>query len=213
MTGYRRAPAFVADHCGLDFVNAIWPTQTNGLARISSGEDLLTWLAGAGLADPGVLRAVEALAVPGELDAVAARARALGEWFRGFVLEHKGRSLTVEALDQLGPLNRLLQNDQKFTWIGVRAVGVGNGHPQLVWRSQRHWRSTDSLLLPIAEAMSRLVCEEDFTYVRVCEGAGCSRLFLDSTHGRARRWCDMAVCGNRAKQAALLKRKAEQRPV
>jgi predicted RNA-binding Zn ribbon-like protein len=26
--------------------------------------------------------------------------------------------------------------------------------------------------------------------------------FLDTTRGRRRRWCNMAVCGNRAKQAA-----------
>ncbi len=31
-------------------------------------------------------------------------------------------------------------------------------------------------------------------------------LFLDRTHARARRWCSMSICGNRAKQAAHRKR-------
>jgi len=31
-------------------------------------------------------------------------------------------------------------------------------------------------------------------------------LFLDRTHGRARRWCSMAVRGNREKQAAYRNR-------
>jgi predicted RNA-binding Zn ribbon-like protein len=38
--------------------------------------------------------------------------------------------------------------------------------------------------------------------VKGCEGPVCTLLFLDRTRARARRWCSMAVCGNRAKQAA-----------
>jgi hypothetical protein len=40
--------------------------------------------------------------------------------------------------------------------------------------------------------------------VGACPGHGCGWLFLDRT-GR-RRWCQMAVCGNRAKQAAHVAR-------
>jgi len=38
--------------------------------------------------------------------------------------------------------------------------------------------------------------------VKNCEGPTCTMLFLDTTKGHARRWCTMAVCGNRAKQAS-----------
>jgi hypothetical protein len=34
----------------------------------------------------------------------------------------------------------------------------------------------------------------------------CALLFVDRTGGRARRWCSMAVCGNRAKHAAQRER-------
>jgi predicted RNA-binding Zn ribbon-like protein len=34
-------------------------------------------------------------------------------------------------------------------------------------------------------------------------------LFVDTTKGRMRRWCSMAVCGNRAKQAAHRKRSSK----
>jgi predicted RNA-binding Zn ribbon-like protein len=70
----------------------------------------------------------------------------------------------------------------------------------------RRWRSAESLLIPIAQAMAELVCNEDFAHVKACEGAACTLVFLDRTHGRARRWCSMAVCGNRAKQAAHRRR-------
>ena len=33
----------------------------------------------------------------------------------------------------------------------------------------------------------------------VCDGDGCAWLFIDTSKNRTRRWCDMAICGNRAK--------------
>jgi predicted RNA-binding Zn ribbon-like protein len=66
----------------------------------------------------------------------------------------------------------------------------------------RRWHSPETLLLPIAEVMAQLVCTEDFSHVKACEGPTCTLLFADRTRGHARRWCSMALCGNRAKQAA-----------
>ena len=40
------------------------------------------------------------------------------------------------------------------------------------------------------------------SYVKSCEGSSCTLLFMDRARGRARRWCSMAICGNRAKQIA-----------
>jgi predicted RNA-binding Zn ribbon-like protein len=57
-------------------------------------------------------------------------------------------------------------------------------------------------LLPVGEALARLVCDEDFSHVKACEGRACTLLFADHTRGHARRWCSMALCGNRAKQVA-----------
>jgi predicted RNA-binding Zn ribbon-like protein len=71
----------------------------------------------------------------------------------------------------------------------------------------RRWRSAESLLLPIGQALGRCVCEEDFSDVKACEGASCTLLFADHTRGRARRWCSMAICGNRAKVAAHRERR------
>jgi predicted RNA-binding Zn ribbon-like protein len=53
----------------------------------------------------------------------------------------------------------------------------------------------------IAEAMAEMLCTEDFRKVHVCEGPGCGFLFVDRTGNGTRRWCSMAACGNRAKQA------------
>ena len=107
----------------------------------------------------------------------------------------------------MGQLNRLLERDDAYgaivtseTQPQTRAVEDAHEH-SLHWRWVRRWRTPDTLLLPIAQAMADLVCDADFTQVRNCEGPTCTMLFLDTTKGHARRWCSMAVCGNRAKQA------------
>jgi predicted RNA-binding Zn ribbon-like protein len=52
-------------------------------------------------------------------------------------------------------------------------------------------------LLGIAAALDELLCSPLSGFVAACPGAGCGWLFADLR--QRRRWCDMAVCGNRAK--------------
>ncbi|OAF14661.1 hypothetical protein AYJ54_42035 [Bradyrhizobium centrolobii] len=194
----NRPPAmFVADSLGLDFLNSIATPVDTPVDWIDDGEGLVDWLAQARLVPTDELDALKARATPGELDKVADQARALREWFRTFVREHAGRPLGAEALQELGPLNGLLERDEAFSRIEPR-----QDDGSLALRMMRRWRSPDSLLLPVGEALAKFVCEEDFSNVKACEGHSCTMLFVDHTRRRARRWCSMAICGNRAKQAA-----------
>jgi len=205
----RPDPFLVADSLGLDFLNSIATPVDEPVEWLGSGEDLLAWLAYAKLVPVEVLEGFRGSAMPGELDAVAAQARALREWFRKFVLDNKGKPLRSSALQQLGPLNRILERDDEYTQLVKRERTDPFGTSGLVLRSVRRWRSPDTLLLPIATALSELVANEDFAYVKACEGPVCTLLFLDKTHSRARRWCSMSTCGNRAKQAAHRQRVRE----
>jgi predicted RNA-binding Zn ribbon-like protein len=218
MTDTRPAPFFVADAMGLDFLNTIAVPVDIEVDWLASGADLLAWLALAGLVPESVLKTFRKNALPGELDAVAAQARALRDWFKLFVHEHMGRPIAPTALRELGPLNQLLARDEQFGQIvvrdphgeGERGHGLApDAHTALAWRSQRRWQSPESLLFPLARALADLVCSEDFSHVKACEGPACTLLFIDRTRGRARRWCSMAVCGNRAKQAAHRRRARE----
>jgi predicted RNA-binding Zn ribbon-like protein len=92
-----------------------------------------------------------------------------------------------------------LERDESFNQITRHHRSDGD-HFEL--RTMRRWRSPESLLLPIGEGLAQLVCDEDFANVKACEGQSCTLVFADHTRRRARRWCSMAVCGNRAKQAA-----------
>jgi len=203
----RHAPAiFIADSLGLDFLNSVATPVDTPVDWIENGEGLLNWLAQADLVPREALEAVKARAMPGELDKVADQARALREWFRGFVRAHMRRPLTRKALRELEPLNRLLERDETFKQLTTHH---GDGY-RLELRTMRRWRSPESLLLPIGEAMAKLVCEEDFADVKACEGASCTLMFADHTRRKARRWCSMAICGNRAKQAAHRERLRSQ---
>jgi predicted RNA-binding Zn ribbon-like protein len=200
MTDQRPAPFFVADSPGLDFLNSIATPADGEIEWIGSGKDLVAWLLQAGLVPPEAIAGLRKTAGPGEFDIVAAQARKLREWFRGFVNSTMGKPLKPKVLHELEPLNRVLMRDARFSQVVLREAGKKPSG--LALRTQRQWRSPDALLLPIAGAMAELVCEEDFQHVRVCEGPCCTLLFLDRTRGHARRWCSMSVCGNRAKQAA-----------
>jgi predicted RNA-binding Zn ribbon-like protein len=196
----RRAPAILVGNArGLDFLNSIATPIDTPIDWIDDGEGLLSWLEQARFVPSDARKSIRAHALPGELDKVADQARGLREWFRGFVCRHMGRPLTAEAVIELEPLNRLLERDATFGRV-VRWPGSRKGPFQL--QMARRWRTPEDLLLPIGEALAQLVCAEDFTNVKACEGHTCTLFFADHTRGRARRWCSMAICGNRAKQAA-----------
>ena len=196
----HRPPAiFIADSLGLDFLNSIATPLDSPVDWLDRGDGLLRWLAQADLVPADALNELKARTMPGELDKVADQACALREWFRRFVLKHMGRPLPPKALQELGPLNKLLQRDETFSQISRHRERDGD---RFELRAMRRWRSPESLLLPIGEALAKFVCEEDFARVKACEGHRCTLVFADHTRMQARRWCSMAICGNRAKQAA-----------
>ena len=197
--------SFIADARGLDFLNSIATPVDAPVDWISDGRGLVDWLRQAELVPPGELDEIVARATLGELDRVAGEARGLREWFRAFVRDHAGRPIGVEAMAKLLPLERLLERDEAYLQIAARADE--HGHRHLVLETKRRWRSPESLLIPIGEAIARVVVEEDFTHVKACEGHKCTLVFVDRTRARARRWCSMGVCGNRAKVTAHRKRK------
>ena len=195
-----RPPAmFIADALGLDFLNSVATPVDTPVDWIDDGEGLLNWLEQARLVPADALKNIRAQALPGELDKVADQARHLREWFRGFVRKHKGHKLTAKSLAELEPLNRLLERDESFNKIVAGPKGEAT---PLQLQNIRRWRTPEALLSPIGEALAKFVCTEDFSDVKACEGPACTLMFADHTRGRTRRWCIMAVCGNRAKQAA-----------
>ena len=211
MAGELPAPMLIAGAVGLDFLNSIATPVDEVVDWISNGEDYLAWLGATGLISAGDLRIIRKSMSPKGLDRAAAGARDLREWFRGFILAQMGRKIRASAMDELQRLNDVLESDEVFWKIVPMKPGQSLDRPSPFEVVQhRRWPSPQSLLLPVAEAIARFVCSADFRYVKPCEGKSCTLLFLDETRRRARRWCSMAVCGNRAKQTEHRKRVREE---
>jgi|SRR5579859_6018470 len=207
MAEARPPPFFIGDHLALDFLNSVASPWGQEIEWLSSGSDFLAWLEQARVVPAKVAARFRALAQSRALDAVVAEARELREWLRVFVDDHAGRPLGPAALGDLAPLNQLLERDEAYRQIelvppGEKTEGNGDRDRALRWQAYRRWRSPKALLLPVVEAIGELVCQEDFTLLRKCKGPGCTLWFLDVSKGHARRWCSMAVCGNRVKAAA-----------
>jgi predicted RNA-binding Zn ribbon-like protein len=60
-------------------------------------------------------------------------------------------------------------------------------------------------LVPLARDVATLLATPGAP-VRRCAGTGCVRYFFDDSRTGKRRWCEMAICGNRAKAAAFAER-------
>jgi predicted RNA-binding Zn ribbon-like protein len=193
---------FLGNHTALDFLNSIASPVDVPVEWLGNGEAFIDWLRQAGLVPEDELYALSDNAGPGEIDAIAAQARALREWFRGFLHKHRSKPLSRAALEDLEPINRILARDERHGQLVLAKKGEENASP-LSLVERRKWQAPGLLLIPIAESMARLVSEENFAYVKACEGQVCTLLFLDNTRRHARRWCSMAICGNRAKVAAF----------
>ncbi|MFF5444403.1 CGNR zinc finger domain-containing protein [Streptomyces sp. NPDC012888] len=59
-----------------------------------------------------------------------------------------------------------------------------------------------ALLAAVArDAVELLTAPADLALLRACEGDGCTRIYLDTSRGRRRRWCSSELCGNRERVA------------
>jgi predicted RNA-binding Zn ribbon-like protein len=76
------------------------------------------------------------------------------------------------------------------------AVRLRPHHATIRWEVGTE-KGLDAPLLAVAWSAAELLTSPDRSLVRACPGIGCGWLFVD-TSGR-RRWCTMAICGNRQK--------------
>ncbi len=84
--------------------------------------------------------------------------------------------------------------------------------PQLGRGLDRRWsgaRPVHAALAVIAREAVELLAGPERALIRECAAApDCSRLYVDRSRGRRRRWCQMETCGSRAKMAAYRQRRS-----
>lgn len=181
--------SLIADHLALDFLNTSFGV-TSHIELLNNDLQVYQWLEKAGIA-------LEGIAPPPETkDELLANALELRNIASTLVTKLKN-----EEQADIAPLNAFL--------------AAGSSYFQVVHDEQRHWvlktcrrqSSAKDILIPVAEAIADLVVTADFSLIRQCENPECTLWFYDKTKSHQRRWCDMAICGNRMKAAAFRARK------
>jgi predicted RNA-binding Zn ribbon-like protein len=190
----RTPPRFdlVGGRLCLDFCNTQGGRGGRSEERLSSYRDVVGWAWRA-----GVLNAEEAARLtrlgsrnPTEALAVWERAihlrAALQTLFTALAEGRRIRGVWLEALNQelasAMARSQVVPTESGFTWLWVQGG-----------------KALDCVLWPVARSAADLLTEGPLATIRVCEGRGCGWLFMDTSRNRTRRWCDMRICGNRAK--------------
>jgi predicted RNA-binding Zn ribbon-like protein len=90
---------------------------------------------------------------------------------------------------------------------------ITEGHDELICR-EGAWQiefvaregGLDWLLAAVARSAAELVAEGPRARLRLCANPHCGLFFYDKSRTRRRRWCSMAICGNRSKVAAFARK-------
>ncbi|MCX4096394.1 CGNR zinc finger domain-containing protein [Nocardia sp. alder85J] len=172
---------FVSGNLALDFAGTVEARSTEYRDTMTTATDLANWLTAADLLD----------AAPG-CDAEALR-RAVE--LREAVYRSGLATLLGEPLD---PADLRLLNE--------RAQGRPPTVELTAERTIRRTGTIDDALAAVARSAIELHGGPDRLRLKQCGRDDCTRLYVDTSRGGSRRWCDMAICGNRAKSAAFRQR-------
>jgi len=198
--------AFVGDRLWLDFVNT--DSATIG-ATLRSGRraprtdvleafmPFLQWLQAAGALDGERATAIQRRAEqqPVGAAAVLADARRLRAALRG--LAERGSAVPGDRMRDaaVAEINRVLGRSTGTRRLDLRGDG----------RFTRNFAPVGdafaALVIPVAESAADSFVTGELPRVRRCADSRCGRVFYDGTKNRRRRWCEMSICGNRAKAA------------
>lgn len=171
----------IGGHVALDFLNTVKISNGQLLDNLQTDRDVIAWLQGF---------AAHFNINQGNVDVpdLINTARRLRESIRELIAAKKEEK----------PLNIQLLNEYLEKGVGyLQLENIGAGKYAL--KRVRKEQSAKHLLAPIAEAAAELLTMDDFSLIRKCESSECVLWFYDHTKGHKRRWCSMAVCGNRHK--------------
>lgn len=194
VTRTPRAPfAFVAERLWLDFVNT--DGGTHAIDAVADFDGLVAWLETAIALDVERAQMMRrrAMQQPSGATAALVDARRVRAALR--TLAERGAVTPQVRLDALGEINRVLGRSAGTRRLEIRSDGTFSRSFVPVGDAFA------GLMIPIVESAADALILGELPRVRRCADPRCARVFFDGTKNAARRWCDMATCGNRAKAA------------
>jgi predicted RNA-binding Zn ribbon-like protein len=195
---FKSAPRLLGGRLSVDFVNA---TPSN--AELT-WERLVHFLESTSVVSAG--RGAQLLSLPQSdpqaAEALLLKAQRLDSALRKvFAAMLRKQRIAGEWIE---PLNKILR--------------ITEGHDELVsqagiWKIEFVAREggLDWLLAAVARSGAEIIAEGARARLRLCANPHCGLFFYDNSRTRRRRWCSMAVCGNRSKVAAFARKHASAR--
>jgi predicted RNA-binding Zn ribbon-like protein len=191
MALYAGNLALLGGELCLDFVNTVEYRGSDQLIEfLRSYADLVAWSHHAGILTPEEAQHLrqEAELRPTEAAGVLEQAISWREiLYQIFAAISRGQPVDGEALAQL---NAMLS--QTFARLQIQPQQGG-----FVWGWNDRDRSLGRVLWPVLRSAAELLTSGPLDRLGQCPG--CGWFFVDGSRSRTRRWCDMRVCGNRAK--------------
>lgn len=181
----------VGDHLAMDLLNTEARVEGTAVDYWLSGEDVLTWLARHGI-EPAPKAGAP------DRSELLAQARSLRTLARRLITQRK-----EEKPADAGGLNTYLH-----AFLSAPHLSQDRDGKLTLTRVVRA-EPISTLLGPVAEAVAQLLAEGDFALVKQCAHPDCVLWFYDRTKAHKRRWCSMALCGNRYKAAQFRRRGSE----
>ncbi|SSW72543.1 CGNR zinc finger domain-containing protein [Achromobacter agilis] len=184
----QKSPLFVGDDLALDFINSEFGVGAAHHECFTDDDAVLAWLNLAGVLPDGIE------APPEGLMTLALQLREAAKSLLNAA--RLGREADASVVNHVLEAGR---RSKELKW------DTANNAFKVVRR--RLQESAASLLEPLAQAVVTLLTDAQLDLVRQCEAHDCTLMFHDKTKAHRRRWCSMAVCGNRMKVAAFRSRK------
>jgi predicted RNA-binding Zn ribbon-like protein len=199
LTVTRSEPGYPWDFCGgdlaIDFTNTVGSRGASRDEHLNLYGDVLAWADARRALPRAELQrlAAEADQSPGRArDALAALVKLREGLYRVIGVAADGRAAR--------PADLAVVNDAVARVYRGAALAPHAGRLALTFDAAVDPHSlADPIAAPIVRAAVALLTSDAAARVRRCADDECGWLFLDTTRSRTRRWCDMAVCGNRAK--------------
>lgn len=191
------SPLLVGDHPALDFLNSIFSPAGSPVDFLESGNSLAIWMQAAKIVPDRVAQSLAAFS-PEQKDVLVVRVRELREYFRALLFKRQAAHEAGAPLlhdSDIGFMNDFLRAAPL-----LQQLCLDDGVVKLL--ALRDLSKPVSVIAEIASFCADLLANHPIDQVRKCENHACSLWFLDAKRGPKRRWCSMAVCGNRAKVAA-----------
>jgi predicted RNA-binding Zn ribbon-like protein len=163
---------FVGEPLALDLLNTRWKEHGRDEDLLDSPGGLHVWLAGHGLAD-------RFPADTASLEAVLLAREALSA-----IVTTPGSAAAARQVDDVLAHGRIRPT------LSAEGPGEATEFEDPAWGAA--WTAARDYLRLLATAADR---------IRLCDQPDCIRYFFDTSRNGGRRWCSMALCGNRAKAA------------